>query len=308
MYNANDPRSTLASATPASRPAPTAFAAADYVRFHAEPAQEDGPEGRTWYARGQAFLIAYSDARAGGTFARSGQVDEYMLLLPDDDCAVEVTADGKSEVVKGRALVIVPPGESRIKALADGRMVRLFSTQSADLTAKCSNAEAYLVDHPNVPPFQPWPSPVGGYRLRVYYLADVPKQEGRFGCLFRCTTLMVNLFDVSPPRDVTKLSPHHHDDFEQGSLALKGTYTHHIRWPWTSNMHAWRADDHEVCGTPSIAIIPPPTIHTSRGMDPDGNQLVDIFAPPRMDFSLKPGWVLNADDYPMPAQVSQDNR
>lgn len=297
MYESDDPRSRLATAGGGSV-ASSAFGCSTYARFYDSEPQETGPGHRTWYARGQNFVVAYSDAEAGAVFERQGQVDEYVLLLPDADTAAEVTAGAETQAVEGFTITMIPPGDSRVVVTRPGRVIRLISAQSLDLADKASNAATYAGPHPQVPPFQPWPAPPDGYRIRSYSL-DVPDQEGRFGKIFRCTTFMVNVFPPQHgPRDPAKLSPHHHDDFEQGSLAIGGVYEHHLRWPWTANKADWREDEHEACGTPSLCVIPPRVVHTSAAVDPGVNLLVDIFAPPRADFSDMPGWVLNADDYP----------
>ena len=67
-----------------------------------------------------------------------------------------------------------------------------------------------------------------------------------------------------------------------------------------TNLDVWREDEHAHVASPSLTVIPPPSTHTSRGMEAGLNQLIDIFSPPRADFSKQPGWVLNADDYPEP--------
>lgn len=299
MYVSSDPRSRLAAA-PTTVPAPQVYTDAEYGLFYeAAPQQIDGGS-KTWLTRGQNLLVAYTEAEPGAVLVRENQGDEYVLVLGEREHGAVVEANGATEDVAGFSLVIVPPGTSRITLPSGGRVTRIFSTQSADLNAMCSNASSFEGEHPIIPPFEPWPEPVGGYKIRAYSL-DVPQQPGRFGRIFRCTTLMVNFLDPQHgPRDITKLSPHHHDDFEQGSLALAGSFTHHLRWPWTTNLNAWRDDEHALCKAPSICVIPPPAIHTSRGMDDGLNQLVDIFSPPRQDFSRQEGWVLNADEYPMP--------
>jgi hypothetical protein len=300
MYDITDQRSKLAGEPLHVPPAAISFAGAEYGLFYKDQPQEDAAEGRSWYTRGQNFLVALTEARPGAKLARDAQVDEYVVILPDRGPGAIAESGDNSVISEGFSLLIMPPGQSTLTLPEGGRVIRLFTTRSGDLAEKCANASSYAVPHPNIPSFEAWPQPTDGYGIRRYSL-DVPDKPGRFGRIWRCSTIMVNY--LSPqvgPRDITKLSPHHHDDFEQCSLALEGSFIHHIRWPWTVNMTNWRDDAHTHVSAPSVTIIPPPSIHTSRGVDNGINQLVDIFSPPRLDFSQKAGWVLNADEYPMP--------
>ena len=302
MLDQSDPRASLATygvgATGRSLPA-TRIAPAEYVRFYGLEPQETSGAAQTWYARGQNFVVSFSDVDAGASFVRVNQPDEYVILLPEREPGIEVvTAEGTTRV-DGYSLTVVPPGGSRVRVLGRGPLVRLFTSRPRELAARAQNASSYWEPHPNVAPLSPWPEPVEGFRLRPYSL-DVRPSPGRLGKIFRCTTLMVNVLDSRiGPRDTSRLSPHHHDNFEHCSLVLAGEYVHHVRFPWTSNLQNWIEDDHTRIGAPSIAVIPPPSIHTSQAVGEGVNQLIDIFSPPRLDFSQEPGWVLNADDYPM---------
>jgi hypothetical protein len=300
MYDPSDPRAVLDTVPPSGRPPGASSYPADYVVFGDSPPDEEQDGTRHWYARGQNFVVGYSACSGSATLRRAVQPDEWMLLLPGDQVSARITAAGQTADAPARSLAVIPSGDSEVTLFGAGPVVRVFSSNARDLCGRAINAASYARDHDNVAPLTAWPIPPGGPRVRVYSL-DVPAEEGRFGRIWRCSSLMVNVLDpVSGPRDETRLSPHSHDDFEQGSLALEGEYIHHIRWPWTPNRRTWRDDDHQFCGSPSLTVIPPPAIHTSQAVGAGVNQLIDIFAPPRRDFSERPGWVLNADEYPMP--------
>ncbi len=300
MYGRDDLRTSLAPQPKA--PAPTSFKRASYARFYAEPPQERGDLVETWIARGQTMIVAYSEAKDGATLSRIDQPDEYAVVLPDDGVEIEIATPEGSVIASGRSVAFVPAGPSKITVLKGGRILRLLTTQSSDLAAICSNAADYATADPNVAQFRAWPDPVGGRKVRVYP-GDVAPEQGRFGRIYRGSTIMVNFGDGRVgPRAADNLSPHHHDDFEQYSIALDGDYIHHLRWPWISDSTQWIEDDHERCAAPSVAVIPPPATHTSQGIAPGLNRLLDAFCPPRADFSAKPGWVLNAADYPLPAK------
>jgi hypothetical protein len=300
VYSATDPRSALNAHAPATATDPNApiaeFATFEFLEL--PPGEETPFGGRTWYVRAQNLVLAFSRLKDGDTLRRTQQ-EEYVVILPHDDVTVEVAAGTERESVTGRGVVIVPPGESTVTPHGDAEIVRLFDVRATDLLGRCHNAESYEQPHPRVAPLEPWPDPPAGHRLRVYRNADYPIEPGRFGRIFRSSAFMVNFGDPKDgPRDTGRMSPHHHDDFEQCSLTVAGDYIHHVRTPWTTKLDQWRDDEHVTVASPGLAIIPPPTIHTSQAIGAGAHQLIDIFSPPRRDFSARPGWVLNADEYP----------
>ena len=300
-YTKDDIRSTLQATAPTIEVDPsTPIKPSQWIEFlNLEPSQTLPHGSRVWNARASNLVVSYADARAGDVLERPGQIDEYCVLQYSESARIRVVASGETADVHEEAFVVVPPGDSRIEVLSDGPVIRLFSVRSDELRDAALNADAYEVPDARCAPLGEWPEPVGGFRLRVYRLAETPIAPGRFGRIFRTTNVMVNFLAEEPaPRDRHKLSPHHHDDFEQISLAVKGDFVHHIRYPWGPDSAAWRTDEHRQIATPSICVIPPPTVHTTQGVGPH-QQLIDIFSPPRVDFSVS-GWVLNAADYPAP--------
>lgn len=295
MYATTDPRSRLqATGVPASN---DAIAAPDYVEFGVEPPFRSD-DSRTWFARGQNFVVGYSQVNSGARLERTAHPSEYCVVLTEAGNSLTIYAGDDHVVLDEPGLVIVPPGDSTVVSRDAGTVVRIFDTEAPDVVDVAINAASYVQPHPRVASPPPATPPLAGHTLRVHRLADHPAEPGRFGAIFRTSRLMVNFLDPQVgPRDPEKLSPHHHDDFEQGSLTLRGSWVHHIRTPWTTRRSAWRDDEHRRVDGASLTIIPPPTVHTSEAVGSGTNVMIDIFAPPREDFAAQ-GWVLNHADYP----------
>lgn len=275
--------------------------------FHDMEPQESGADGKwkTWIVRGGNFAICYSEVAPGAVLERAGDPEEHMVILPPDGTAATIAAGNESVEAGSDSLTIVPPGPSRITVTAGGVVVRIFSKASADIIAKASNNVTYADGAPELAAPDLWPLPHDGYKLRHYPLAQYhdPNGDRIQPRVFRSTNMLVNLFGhYRTRRDTTKLSPHWHDDFEQASLTLNGTWIHHMRTNWGADLKDWKPDDHGEMATPSVIIIPARAIHTSRDVGSDGEEssLYDIFCPPRLDFASKPGFVINEDEYPLP--------
>src|SRR5438552_358236 len=108
-YDSTDLRSTLPSST-ATAAAPERFSGAEHVKFcDLAPVEKTG-DVSTWYARGQNFVVGYSELDGTATFTRTGQPDEYVVLLADDALSATV----QNVAVTGRTMLVVPPGDSTV--------------------------------------------------------------------------------------------------------------------------------------------------------------------------------------------------
>lgn len=267
--------------------------------YYASLPQQELAGQKSWITRSANVVVVISQVKAGAELSRDDNPDEYMLLLPPT-LRARVTAGGEVVEAGAETLTIVPPGQSTIRALDDGLLTRVFTVRAKDLAALADNAAVYAQGAPSVAALVDWPAPPEGFKIRNYTLADY-SDPAIFGRLFRSTNLMINVFErKTERRDPRQLSPHSHADFEQISLALEGRFVHHLRTPWTPDSSTWRDDQHLEMGSPSALVIPANLIHTTQDIGDGVAWLIDIFGPPRLDFSNQPGVVRNAAEYPMP--------
>ena len=262
---------------------------------------ERGPDlvfaggSRTWSVCGRNFVVAITRLEPGDRLVELDVSDEHVLII-QDHAVVVVEHDGCPSVsVPEPALVVVPAGTSAVRASSSTTVTQVFTARSSEQMRRAINRTAG--PDPRTTPLPERPEAAGG-GVRVHLLRDVPHEQGRLGRIFRTASLMVNWFPVHDgPRDTEGLSPHSHEDFEQLSVTLVGDYAHSLRVPWTARMSEWRDDEHVQVASPSMTLIPPTVVHTTRAVGAGPHTLLDVFAPPREDF-LANGWVLNAGDYP----------
>lgn len=303
-YDDSDPRSRLvtrsATTPPVRAQGDAVLPFQHYELGQLEPDVTTEPGSPSWVVRAQNVVAVWTDLSAGDSIERT-DIDETMVLILHTTGTVEVTAGGEWAELQALSIAILPPGPWRIVAQGAARVLRLHATSALDLVNLARNRHLYEPAPESIAVHAPWPAPTGGNRLRVYRdLDSIAPSSDRMGRIFRNRHVMVNvLYPRVGPRDPRTLSPHDHDDFEQLSVAYEGSYLHHIRAHWGQDRLQWRDDEHAESTSPSIAVIPPPLIHTSEAIGSGTNCMIDVFAGPRADFSAKAGWVLNAADYPV---------
>jgi hypothetical protein len=244
-------------------------------------------------ARAQNFLVEWI---GGNSRAAASSPREMLLLLPDAGATIR-HAGGATEV-PARSICILPAGSYDIAMGAAGAGVLIAHRRDDAAGGQAINQSAYAQPDPRIAPADSAyarAKPIDGIEIIDIDATAAPADNPRLK-MFQTDTLSINWVEYDGLRDRTKLSPHSHDNFEQGSLAIHGEFVHHLRVPWTGNATLWRDDVHLRAGPASLTVVPVKLIHTSEGSNEGRHLLIDVFSPPRRDFIAK-GWVANSADY-----------
>ena len=267
----------------------------DIIDFDATPPEQvDGT--RTWYARLQHTLVAWSDASDAAVLQQDCG-HETLLVLPMSGAVI--AARGVSVSAPGRSVCVLPVGPCRVELPSGGTAIRLFSPVPDDLAAKASNQARYVEPRAQVRPLDQPYLRQGPPEIRVYPIGPAdPQRRGRPPA-FQSQTMNVLWLEQFGPQDRAKLAPHAHEDFEEGALVLAGDYLQHLRTPWTADAQHWQEDQHCPCHMRCLTIIPPTVVHVAEAVGTGQHIMLNIFAPARADH-IESGMVLNAAEYRPP--------
>jgi len=257
---------------------------------------QDARAGRS-AARGQNFSVERLSGAGGHPFASR---TEIILLLPE--AAAALSGDHSAQL-PGHAIAILPAGAYSVEVAGKGAIYVLATDRSDGQEAASLNASEYHAPDARVAPVgAPYVRTAFQNEIRIHRVEDVaiPPDNGRLRFL-QSDTMSLNWVEYEGARDRSGLSPHAHSDAEQASLAIAGSFIHHLRTPWGRDADAWQEDQHLLAGPSSILIVPPEIIHTTEGNGTGRHVLIDVFAPPRADFIAKK-WVFNADEYAVPSE------
>lgn len=252
---------------------------------------------RRWLMRGQNFLTEWIEASdVKETIAIESEY-ETLVLMPDT--GGEILCQNKPAVqAAAGAACIVPAGAFSLVVEPGGRYAVIASSRVDLDTKEALNAAAYSDPDPRIDPIgTPYRRCIGNGEVQLLQLDDIASAADNPRLkIIQTETLSINWVSYQGPRARSQLSPHSHANHEQGSLAIRGNFVHHLRVEWSKNADLWQDDEHCVAPSPSLLVIPVNLVHTTEGVGEEEHILVDIFSPPRADFIAK-GWIYNAGDY-----------
>lgn len=269
--------------------------------FHTEePEVRNGC--RQWLMRGHNFSVEWVEMGAPthepAVFEFASEF-ESLLIVHSGSVRMEAAhAETSTEDAHSHSVCIVPPGRYSVRASLATDLALITSQRTEVTGRRVLNAAACEPPDPRVlPAGQPYRRRITKDVIQVMDIAAVMASADKPRLkMLQTETLSVNIVEYEGARDRSQLSPHSHESFEQGSLAISGNYVHHLRTPWGQDANAWCDDEHLSAASPSLLVVPVGMIHTTEGVGSGHHLLIDVFSPPRGDFIDK-GWVFNADDY-----------